>query len=127
MFKKLMVSMVALAMVTAQAKDMTVVFQDGASHQYSSVPDKVTKSMVEDRAAKDFPGRAIDRIDGDESFWDTTTGTVVYVGLAVVGIAAFIHLAGKLAPTGKCNVPSDIAADGSRCGNRAASVRPGGA
>ena len=28
--------------------------------------------------------------------------------------------------TGTCLYPSDIAADGSRCGNRAASVRPGG-
>jgi hypothetical protein len=28
--------------------------------------------------------------------------------------------------SGRCNVPSDIAADGSRCGGRAASERPGG-
>ncbi|WP_083988785.1 transmembrane anchored protein [Devosia geojensis] len=27
---------------------------------------------------------------------------------------------------GNCNVPSDRAADGSRCGDRAASERPGG-
>ena len=29
-------------------------------------------------------------------------------------------------PTGPCNSPDDIAADGSRCGQRAASERPGG-
>ncbi|MHC5615458.1 MAG: hypothetical protein ACYTXA_31950 [Nostoc sp.] len=28
--------------------------------------------------------------------------------------------------SGPCNVPDDIARDGSRCGGRAASVRPGG-
>lgn len=27
---------------------------------------------------------------------------------------------------GNCETPEDVAADGSRCGNRAASVRPGG-
>ena len=33
---------------------------------------------------------------------------------------------GTSSNTGNCQFPDDIAADGSRCGNRAASVRPGG-
>ena len=32
----------------------------------------------------------------------------------------------KWAKAGPCRTPDDRAADGSRCGNRAASVRPGG-
>ena len=128
MFKKLVVYSLAMAMMSAHAKDMTVVFKDGTAHDYTNVPDKVTKSMVADRAAKDFPGRAVERVDGDENFWDTTTGNVVYVVALVAGVAVIGHLASKAFPAGgKCNVPSDIAADGSRCGNRAASVRPGGA
>ncbi|MDD1414167.1 transmembrane anchored protein [Dolichospermum sp. ST_con] len=33
---------------------------------------------------------------------------------------------GTSSSTGNCQNPDDRAADGSRCGNRAASVRPGG-
>jgi len=43
-------------------------------------------------------------------------------------IAALIALSSmtSIVYAGNCNVPSDRAADGSRCGDRAASERPGG-
>lgn len=44
--------------------------------------------------------------------------TIFALALTVLGIAQ--------AMAGPCDVPSDRASDGSRCGDRAASERPGG-
>ncbi len=37
-----------------------------------------------------------------------------------------VSLAASAAQAGNCTYPTDIAADGSRCGDRASTVRPGG-
>ena len=37
-----------------------------------------------------------------------------------------VSCTGSTSSNGNCQNPDDIAADGSRCGGRAASVRPGG-
>lgn len=41
-------------------------------------------------------------------------------------VLAILMLTSTYAYSGRCDYPSDIARDGSRCGDRAASVRPGG-
>ena len=45
--------------------------------------------------------------------------------LVAAGIGTAVYF-GKGRKTGVCNVPSDLASDGSLCGGRAASERPGG-
>lgn len=42
------------------------------------------------------------------------------------GGASYNRFSGGGTSTGRCNTPNDIASDGSRCGGRAASERPGG-
>ncbi|MBH8564440.1 hypothetical protein I8748_20015 [Nostoc sp. CENA67] len=42
------------------------------------------------------------------------------------GGASYNTFSGGSTSTGRCNTPNDIASDGSRCGGRAASERPGG-
>ena len=45
---------------------------------------------------------------------------------AILAVALLAIAAPTIATAGPCNVPSDTASDGSRCGDRAASERPGG-
>ena len=134
MFKKLIVSIVILAISTgAVARDITVTFSDGSQHEYNNTPDNVTPAQVKDRAERDFPNRRLVQIAGTETEQGAKTsensgwGTLGYILLGVAVIAAIAY-GGPLimAASGGCNVPSDRAKDGSRCGNRAASVRPGG-
>lgn len=56
---------------------------------------------------------------------DTLVGTIALVVVAG-GIAYALSKRSDSDDDGPCRVPSDIASDGSRCGDRAASVRPGG-
>ena len=51
---------------------------------------------------------------------------IIISTLVLAGIGAAVYYGGHTSGSGPCNVPSDRAADGSRCGDRAASVRPGG-
>lgn len=44
----------------------------------------------------------------------------------VLAVAAFLMLAQGMAMAGPCDNPNDRASDGSRCGGRASSERPGG-
>ena len=48
--------------------------------------------------------------------------------IIVAAVVAFSMMSATVVTTyaGPCKVPSDRAADGSRCGDRAASERPGG-
>ena len=140
MFKKLIVSIVILAISTgAVARDITVTFSDGSQHEYNNTPDNVTPAQVKDRAERDFPNRRLVQIAGteteqgakisDEQFIDKW-GVLAYVLVGVVVVGAIVYagplIAAASGGSGGCNVPSDRAKDGSRCGNRAASVRPGG-
>ena len=45
-------------------RNITITFNDGASHRYENIPDNVTPDMIEARANKDFPGKRITNIDG---------------------------------------------------------------
>ena len=135
MFKKLIVSIVILAISTGvAARDITVTFTDGSQHEYNNTPNNVTPSQVKDRVERDFPNKRLNRIEGtayayekepveESSGWST----LGYILLGVVVVGAIVYGAPLImAASGGCNVPSDRAKDGSRCGGRAASVRPGG-
>jgi hypothetical protein len=67
---------------------------------------------------------AVKTVEADESF---CSSTFCKVAVGAVVVAALIYGIRQLGPASiGCMVPSDIAKDGSRCGGRAASVRPGG-
>jgi hypothetical protein len=139
MFKKLIVTVVILATATtAIARDITVSFADGSTHQYNNTPNSVTPEQIQDRVAQDFPSKQLVNIDGgadrviqstkpsneESTFWPTV-GKIV-VGVIVIGALAYgiRHIpAAKAYP---CTLPTDHAKDGSICGARASSVRPGG-
>jgi len=139
MFKKLIVSIVILAISTgAVARDITVTFSDGSQHEYNNTPNNVTPSQVKDRVERDFPNKRLNRIEGtayayekepveESSGWST----LGYILLGVVVVGAIVYgapliMAASGGSSGGCNVPSDRAKNGSSCGGRAASVRPGG-
>jgi len=131
MFMKLIVSAVIVATATgAMARDITVTFADGHKHQYLNTPESVTPEQIIDRASRDFPDRTLVNVDGgrplpDEKFC-SSTGCQIAVGLvAIVALGAVLrHIpATKAFP---CVLPTDRAKDGSLCGARASSVRPGG-
>jgi hypothetical protein len=56
----------------------------------------------------------------------TLVSTGKLFGLLLTGLIITSCSGGTSSSAGNCQNPDDIAADGSRCGNRAASVRPGG-
>jgi hypothetical protein len=64
------------------------------------------------------------REEPEVSFWDTGWGTVAKVAITIVVAKALWKVSAPLS-TGCANT-WDIAKDGSKCGLRAASVRPGG-
>ena len=60
---------------------------------------------------------------GKGSLFLVMAGNLLHVSVVVVFLFPIFLSA---ASAGRCDYPSDIARDGSRCGDRAASVRPGG-
>ena len=135
MFKKLVVSIVILAISTGvAARDITVTFTDGSQHEYNNTPNNVTPSQVKDRVERDFPNKRLTRIEGtayayekepveESSGWST----LGYILLGVVVVGAIVYGAPLImAASGGCQHASDRAKDGSRCGARSADSRPGG-
>jgi hypothetical protein len=129
MFKKLIVTLVILATATtAMARDITVTFADGSKHQYNNAPDSVTPEQVMARVSQEFPNKTLVNVDGgkaveSESIWPTV-GKIV-LGVLVIGALGYaIRGAHASHP---CVLPTDRASNGSLCGGRASSVRPGGA
>jgi hypothetical protein len=147
MFKKLIVTVVILATASSvMARDITLTFADGSTHQYLNAPDSVSPEQIIQRAGRDFPTKTLTNVDGGNSqqgqgarpaeqesgitLGDVGTG-LLYVGaFLLVGAAVYygidaIRHAGS-AKAFPCTNPSDRARDGSLCGGRASSVRPGG-
>ena len=56
----------------------------------------------------------------------TIFSTRKLVGIILTALMVTSCGGGTSSNTGNCQYPDDRAADGSRCGDRAASVRPGG-
>ena len=65
---------------------------------------------------------ANNKAQADEAFCSSTACKVLVGTVAVVVLAAALKGGANVG----CVLPSDRASDGSRCGNRASSVRPGG-
>lgn len=135
MFKKLIVSIVILAISTGvAARDITVTFTDGSQHEYNNTPSNVTPSQVKDRVERDFPNKRLNRIEGtayayekepveESSGWST----LGYILLGVVVVGAIVYGAPLImAASGGCQHSYQTAKDGSRCGARSADSRPGG-
>ena len=135
MFNKLIISIVILAISTGvAARDITVSFSDGSQHEYNNTPDNVTPSQVKDRAERDFPNKRLVQITGtatdtgartsETSFWDNPIVQILGVVL-LIGVAVSLAKGGG-GSANRCDYTWQTAKDGSKCGNRAASVRPGG-
>jgi hypothetical protein len=137
MLKKLIAGLVIVALSTsAMARNVTVTFADGSTHRYENTPESVTPEQIVERAQRDFPTFQVVHLDGGrpvepESEWTAGKVLMTIFGVVLIGAAIYygidmIKHAGA-AKTHPCVNPSDIAKDGSRCGARASSVRPGGA
>jgi hypothetical protein len=135
MFKKIVLVVVIAAVSTsAVARDIKVYFTNGSDHTYFNAPDAVTQEQLDAKVREDYGFLQVLKVEGmpaatpeaNERFCSSTACQVV-VGLLAVGLIVYgvQHLApGKTHP---CVNPSDRARDGSLCGARASSVRPGGA
>jgi hypothetical protein len=130
MFKKLIVSIVILAISTgAVARDITVSFADGSQHEYNNTPNNVTPAQVKDRAERDFPNKRLVQITGTATEQESSSGwsTLGYILLGVVVVGAIVYGAPLImAASGGCQHSYQTAKDGSRCGARSADSRPGG-
>ena len=85
--------------------------------------DEIMSTTVRVVPVDPRPQFAVQMISGGSS-----GGTSVYLCGPAPGCAPSTGGAANAAGTfGSCMRPDDIAADGSRCGDRAASIRPGGA
>jgi hypothetical protein len=141
MFKKLIVTAVIIATATtAMARDITVTFANGSQHRYQNTPDSVTPEQIIARVAQDFPAQRLTNIDGGsrpeqgakptEEGIDLGRAALTVLGVVLVGAAVYYGIdAIKHAGASKaypCMLPTDRAKDGSLCGGRASSVRPGG-
>jgi hypothetical protein len=133
MFKKLIITAVILATATsAMARDITVTFADDSKHQYNNTPDRVTPEQIQTRVAQDFPGKQLVNIDGGSSGQGAMpsetcgTGCKLVIGALVLGGAWYVIRHAHVAAAHPCVLPTDRAKDGSLCGGRASSVRPGG-
>lgn len=70
-------------------------------------------------------GESDDRKPGASRTKQILRWTLLTVGVSALGYYGY-KARGSSSGSGNCNNPNDIAADGSRCGGRAASERPGG-
>jgi hypothetical protein len=132
MKRSIITILVATLALNGFAKDATIMFADGSRHTYQEIPEEVTIDRIETRAMKDFPSRKINNISIDvpsgsgamEKEEVCGTGCKIIIGVIVFAAARYaIAHAHKIHP---CSSPTDRAADGSLCGARASSIRPGG-
>jgi len=128
MFKKFIVSLVisATSMSAFAADNVLIQFVDGTQAVYKNVPENWDNNQFRQHVRKEHTKEfSIIKVEPAETeFWDSGWGTAAKVAIVVVAGAALWKL--SAATNVGCMLPSDIAKDGSRCGGRAASVRPGG-
>jgi len=139
--KKTIIVLILTAMTATSsfARDITVSFKDGSTHQYLNTPEYVTPQQIQERVGKDFPSKTLVQIDGGRPTPTSYTATpsakedpgVMGSGWYLLGailVAAVLVVAfGPIASAaGGCQHDSDRAKDGSRCGARSADSRPGG-
>lgn len=150
---KLMAAVMILTVVPVQAEPLNVVlkWKDGYTYTYYNMPSETPVEALAARLQKDFPDRNIqDLVQADtvstktnihtsvqavnaqqpasepkEEEWSTTKKIVVGV-IVVAAIAWAWNHFDMGSRSGPCDSYNDRAADGSLCGMRAASMRPGG-
>lgn len=54
------------------ARNVTVTFDDGTTHQYAGVPDDATPDAVHTRVMQDFPDKTVAAMDGGKAAADTS-------------------------------------------------------
>ncbi len=156
MFKKAIVSILigTVSMSTFAAQDIYLTFNDGRVAVYKNLPDSIDNTQFATMLMRDYgkdfntdidlsKSRVVDVPDVinikstvvtpanniqqevQTGFWDSTAGKVVkWTAIALVGYA-IIKALPAVGNVG-CVLPTDRAKDGSLCGGRASSVRPGG-
>ena len=150
---KLMAAVMILTTVSAQAEPLNVVlkWKDGFTYTYYNMPSETPVEQLAARIQKDFPDRNMqDIVQADtistetniqksvqavnkqqpvpetkDEEWSTTKKIVVGV-LVIAAIAWAWNHFDMGSRGGPCDSYYDRAADGSLCGMRAASMRPGG-
>ena len=151
MFKKIVVSLAIVATTVPAFADYDIYlkFKDGSHDVYKNVPDSMTPDQfaltVKQLSGKNFADADLDAsmissagtVDysqygksqqSNTSFWDSNAGKVTKVVLVIGGAYLLFKSMGYHNQyKGPCLNPSDIARNGSVCGARAATVRPGGA
>jgi hypothetical protein len=137
---------VTSALANTEMYTVMIKFNDGVTRQYNKVPADTPIEVLAGRIQKDFPNKSLTDIV-EANTWahipqqaatpmpipteapkdGVNWGKVAWV---VGGALLIVLVGGAIAKSGGsaggCANTWDTAKDGSRCGNRAASVRPGG-
>lgn len=115
-------------------------FKDGTGATWKNVPQTISNEEFAEFVRRDTGKNFFTDVDhtqskvveeeapkSDEKFCSNTFCKVaVGIGAILVVGALLSSISPAAAAAGSCVLPSDIAKDGSRCGGRASSVRPGG-
>ncbi len=142
-----MKKLVAIALVgflnTAWAQDyynIDVVMADGSNKTYTQIASDMPTTQFAEQIAQDFPDTQLISANAtlapkqetpveepkNQAFC-SSTGCKVAVGVGVAALLAWgLSSMSKSNYSGNCQFEWQTAKDGSRCGGRAASVRPGG-
>ena len=142
-----MKKLVAIALVgflnTAWAQDyynIDVVMADGSNKTYTQIASDMPTAQFAEQIAQDFPDTQLISANATLAPLQETpveepktpafcssTGCKVAVGVGVAALLAWgLSSMSKSNYSGNCQFEWQTAKDGSRCGGRAASVRPGG-
>jgi hypothetical protein len=145
---------VAPAFANSEQYSVYIRFADGTARQYNKVPAETTIEVLAARIQRDFPDKSLTTIVEATAVNTTPQAQPVYANYApqqaatpapqqegfcsssgckvLVGVASIALLAygvkhfGGSTKAFPCVLPTDRARDGSMCGGRASSVRPGG-
>jgi hypothetical protein len=141
---------VTSALANTEMYSVMIKFNDGVTRQYNKVPADTPIEVLAGRIQKDFPNKSLTDIVEANSWPQQPQQTATpmpaqfqsnpetpkegltwgKVAWAVGGAVLLVLVGGAIAKgggsAGGCANTWDTAKDGSRCGNRAASVRPGG-
>ena len=141
MFKKLMSGIVALSIMTPAmaAQDAYITFNSGKTAVYKNLPDSVDNAQFNQILMRDHGmsfndvdfarSRIVEVPNVPEQKEEFCSSTVCKVAVTVAVVAVLGYGLSKLsvpAAVNPCVLPTDRARDGSLCGGRASSVRPGG-
>ena len=141
MFKKILTGLVISAIISPAfaAQDAYITFNNGKTAIYKNLPDSVDNAQFNQILIRDH-GMSLNDVDSARSRivevpnvpekkeeFCSSTACKVAVGVAVVAVLGYgLSKLSVPAAVNPCVLPTDRARDGSLCGGRASSVRPGG-